>query len=249
MHERGQIGFIVERGVERVRGRVVLAHGRQSEQQFNRAQKGTSGVQGAVNGLTPDVRADDVACGAARVHVIGAVLCVVLDDENGGFRPVAAMRDAVHDLADGKIVVGHHGDRRESSRGRAGRVVFWQAHHHEVGQAPGGLRTVEVALVLIEFTEEFGGVVRVTHAGELELRRDVAEQAADAERRFHGGSGAGTGRVLAVTAICEAFLLCQIPEMASARHIGCRVTGLAVATVSDGPELLIEVGCIGRVRP
>ena len=74
--------------------------------------------------------ADDLDRGAVAVDVVGAVLAVVLDDEDGGVLPVLAVRDRVDDLAQGEIVVGHPG----LGVGRPAGVVAGEPDHVEVGR-------------------------------------------------------------------------------------------------------------------
>ena len=42
-----------------------------------------------------------------RIHVIGAILGVVFDDEDRGVIPVSTMRHGLHHPPDSKIVVSH----------------------------------------------------------------------------------------------------------------------------------------------
>ena len=65
------------------------------------------------------------------VHVVGAVLGVVLGDEDRRVLPVRGVRDLVDDLADGEVVVG---DLRLRV-GRSTGVVAGEPHHVEVGRA------------------------------------------------------------------------------------------------------------------
>ena len=67
----------------------MLGHRRQAEQQLHGPQHADRRIHLAVDDAALDVRADHQARGAVRVHVIGSVLRVVLDDED---RELAARR-------------------------------------------------------------------------------------------------------------------------------------------------------------
>ena len=57
------------------------------------------------------VRADHQADGAVGVDVVGAVLGVVLDDEDRRLGPVLALRDRLDQPAQGQVVAGDAGLR------------------------------------------------------------------------------------------------------------------------------------------
>ncbi len=129
----------------------------------------------AIEELPLRVRADHQADGAMGVDMVGAVLGVVFDHEDGHLGPVLAVGDGLDDLAQRQVVAGHAGPRRERSRPGAGRVVFAQAHHREPGQ-------VVVFLVFAELADVGIGIVgvAVTSAGHLAdpvIRAHVADQA------------------------------------------------------------------------
>src|SRR4029450_12138422 len=105
------------------------------------------------------VGASPEADGASGVDVVRPVLGVVLNDENGGLRPVGAVSDAIDELAKGPIIVGHGGDRRGRVGTGALGVVFSQTHHDVVWEAFGGIPGLEVLLELVEFREKHSDVV------------------------------------------------------------------------------------------
>ena len=125
--------------------------------------------------LSLRVRADHQADGAMGIDMIGAVLGVVLDHEDGHLGPVFAVGDRLDDLAERHVVAGHAGPRRERAGAGAGGVVFTQAHHREPGQ-------VVILLEFAELADEGVGVVGITGtpAGDLAdpvIRAHVADQA------------------------------------------------------------------------
>src|SRR5579875_1247458 len=85
--------------------------------------------------------ADDLDRRAVAVDVVGAVLTVVLGDEDGGVLPVLAVRDRVDDVTGGEVVVGHPGLRV----GRPAGVVAGEPDHVEAG------RTVLLEVLLPDF--------------------------------------------------------------------------------------------------
>ena len=69
-------------------------------------------------------RADDEADGAVSVDVVGAVLGVVLDDEDGHLIPETAVAGGFDDAAEAEVVAGDAGVRGEGAGLGAGSVVF-----------------------------------------------------------------------------------------------------------------------------
>src|SRR5579872_2181073 len=80
------------------------------------------------------VLADDEGDAAMRIHVIGAVLSVIFDDENGGVIPVRTVRNSLDDAAHGKVVVGNAGGGLALPGAGCGGVVVGQAQQHEIRQ-------------------------------------------------------------------------------------------------------------------
>ena len=65
------------------------------------------------------------------VHMVGAILRVVFEDEDGGVIPVGAVRDSIHDAAERQIVIGHGGRGTRKVRTRAARVIVGQIQQDE----------------------------------------------------------------------------------------------------------------------
>src|SRR5262245_24420120 len=65
------------------------------------------------------------------VHMIGAVLRIVLNDEYRCFAPKGTMAHVVDQLAEGKIVAGHARLRSERSDSSSIGVILAEAHHDE----------------------------------------------------------------------------------------------------------------------
>ena len=60
------------------------------------------------------------------IDVVGAVLRIVFEDENSGVVPIGAVRDGVHDAADGQIVVGNRSGGARLALCSAGGVIVWE---------------------------------------------------------------------------------------------------------------------------
>src|SRR4051812_17039089 len=76
--------------------------------------------------------------------MVGAVLGVVLDDEDRGVLPEARVRDGLDDLADGQVVAGDTGRWRVDTRAQAVGVIFRQRHHHKAWPHARLLRLLQV---------------------------------------------------------------------------------------------------------
>src|SRR5206468_661906 len=91
-----------ERGHDRGVG-VVLVHGREAEYGFHGVHHVYRRVEAAVDkrtlGRSGRVLADDESDGAVGVDVVGAVLGVVFDDEDGSVIPVGAVGNGFDDAA------------------------------------------------------------------------------------------------------------------------------------------------------
>ena len=74
------------------------------------------------------VRADDKRNGAMRIHVIGTVLRVVLDDEDRCFSPELRMGQRFDEHPERQIVVRHGGDGRPLVGSRARSMIVGQPH-------------------------------------------------------------------------------------------------------------------------
>src|SRR6266436_5657918 len=95
---------------------------------------------------------DDQGSRSMRVDMIGAVLRVVFDDEDGGVVPVGTMRNGVDYAAEREIVIRDRGLRSWLARTRASGVVVGQVEQRELRKFFGrSLRFHK----LIEFAKEF----------------------------------------------------------------------------------------------
>ena len=89
-----------------------------------------------------------------RIHVIGAVLGVVFQNENCGAGPETRFGDPFHQLAHGVIVIGGSGERSDLAGGGARGVVVAQAHDDQA-------RHVAGFLVFGEFVQKDLGAIDV----------------------------------------------------------------------------------------
>ena len=144
--------------------RVVLAHGRHAQQQFDRTHEGAGGVERAVDDAAFDVRAEDEADGAARIDVIRAILGIIFNNKDRGIRPILAVAHGIDELSDGVVVVRDHGLRSECARLGPPSVIFGHAHDHKIGKALLGVRAVIVLLVLLELAQKDGDIAGVALA-------------------------------------------------------------------------------------
>ena len=71
------------------------------------------------------------------IDVVGAVLGIVLDDEDRHLRPEFAAARGSHDLAHADIVAGDAGVGGRRAGGRAAGVVFAERHDGEAGELAG----------------------------------------------------------------------------------------------------------------
>ena len=106
---------------------IVCVHGRSAEERFDRADNVDRGVESVVDerrGLRQRrILADDENDAAMGIDVVGSVLGVVFEDENGGIVPIGAVGDGVDDSADGEIVVGNGSGGAGLPLGATGSVV------------------------------------------------------------------------------------------------------------------------------
>ena len=82
--------------------------------------------------LARSVLADDQRDGSMSVDMVGAVLGIVFENEDGSVFPVGAVRDSIDQAADGEIVIGHRGLWSGHAGSSAGGVIVGKAEHHEV---------------------------------------------------------------------------------------------------------------------
>src|ERR1035437_4492086 len=76
--------------------------------------------------------ADHQRDAAVRVDVIGAILCVILEDEDGRVSPIGAAGYRFHHAPHSEIIVRNRRVWRGRSRTGTRRVIVRQAQEHEV---------------------------------------------------------------------------------------------------------------------
>src|ERR1019366_1089578 len=108
------------------------------------------------------ILADDQGDRPMSVNVVGAVLRIVFDDEDGGVVPVGTVGDGVDDAADRQIVVGDRGLRRGLAGTRASSVIVGQIEKRELRKFFGGSFGFHE---LVELAEEFVGAELVGIVG------------------------------------------------------------------------------------
>ena len=113
---------------------VVLAHRGQAEEELDRAQHARGRVERRVDRPPPRPGARHQQDGTVGVHVVGAVLRVVLEDEDRRLGPEPALRDGFDHAAQGHVVLGHHRAGRAPSRLRAHRVVVAEVEDAQAGK-------------------------------------------------------------------------------------------------------------------
>ena len=87
------------------------------------------------------------------VDVVGSVLCVIFENEDGGVVPVGAVGDGVDDAADGEIVVGDGSGGTGLALRAAGGVVVGEAQQDELRQRV--LARFACGEISVEFIQEF----------------------------------------------------------------------------------------------
>ena len=101
------------------------------------------------------VRTDHQRDAAMGVDVVGAVLGVIFQHENGGLRPELAVADRFDHASQRQIVIGQIGDRRWRSDLCPRRVIVGQANDHELRHLAFGFETLSGA-ELIRYSSGFG---------------------------------------------------------------------------------------------
>src|SRR5271167_3029148 len=94
---------------------VEQVHRGKPEQVFHRMDHAYGSVETMVNERrfrTWRILADDQRSRAMRIHMIGSVLRIILNYENGSVVPVRAMRHRINHAANREIVIGDRGSRR-----------------------------------------------------------------------------------------------------------------------------------------
>src|ERR1700688_1486780 len=113
------------------------------------------------------VLTDDKSYGAVGIDVIGSILRVVFDYEDGSVVPVRTVRDGIDDAAECKVVIGDRGLRSGLSGTRASSVVVGQIEKRELRKFFGASLSFNE---LIEFAQEFIGaeLIRIV---DIEVRK------------------------------------------------------------------------------
>ena len=160
--------------------------------------------------------------------------------------------DGFDDPAQGQVVAGHAGLRRERAGAGARGVVLAQAHDHEA-------RQVAVLLELLELAEEGFGVVGVAVAAAVEPRRCRSPgtcgrpvPARAPSIRSDAVWLADAAAVFAVAAIGKACAGARVPDVA-ARGIGQVAVVVVVdprpPRVGESPVAGDVIGVVGHRRP
>lgn len=123
-----------QRGHNRSIG-VVLIHGRQIEQRFDSVNHVDRGVEAMIHkralGRARRIFADHQRRGTVGIHVVGAILGVIFNNEDDRIIPVGATRQSLDCTAQGKVVVGHEGSRARLSRYRPLCMIIRKVQQHK----------------------------------------------------------------------------------------------------------------------
>ena len=184
-----------------------------------------------------------------RIDVVGAVLRVVLDDEDRGLRPELRVRHGLDDLAEGEVVVGDLCSRGGPAGAGAAGVVVWQ---------PDDLQARHFALLLeaAQLGDETRGALHVgiSHVEAAELRVDVALERGHFRRHRVAGFLA-VRHELPVAAVGDTGFLRTVPEIAACgrgdgKRAFTRIRKFSTAVpVADRPALLHKVGGVSAHGP
>src|SRR5215470_11578738 len=266
MFERRQVGPFSDarEGVEHRGGcGVVLAHGRQPQNQLHRAQHSGSRVHRRIDVTPLGVRAGDEGDRAVGVDVVGAVLRVVFDDEDRRLFPVTlAVRDGFDKASYGQVVFGHVRAGRRRPGARALSVIPADTHDLKLWQLA----------VLLVLTELFEPGVNALVVGDVQIPRGKGRAEMAFERFFVSvvlalRRGARIGACLAaaagfafarrdelaVAAVSDSGARAVIPDVASRRPrdllTAFVIVGASAIGVVRRPGLLGVIGGVGRHRP
>ncbi len=80
------------------------------------------------------ILADDEGDGSMGIDVIGAVLGVVFENEDGGVVPIRAVGDGVDDPTEGEVVIGDRGGGAGVERTSAAGVIVGEIEEDEGGE-------------------------------------------------------------------------------------------------------------------
>src|SRR5580698_3341665 len=97
-----------------------------------------------VDGRVFDIGADHIGGRTMCIDVVGTVLRVVFEHENGRLSPDGTVRNMVDKPAQGKIVVSNHGDRFIVSFGQPARVIVRQVNSRKMWNAVNLYKRIEV---------------------------------------------------------------------------------------------------------
>src|SRR5579871_4045589 len=129
------------------------------------------GLRGASGRIFADYEGDR----AMRIDVVGAVLGVVFEHEDGGIVPVRTVEDGIDNAAQGEVVVGDVGRRPGPVGASTASVVVGQIEQDEAGHFElGAFIGLAGANVGGKFVEEFVGAKLVGIVGvEVGIERIV----------------------------------------------------------------------------
>ena len=157
---------------------IVGVHGRRGEERFDGANHIDGGVEVVIDERFPigerqrRIFADQKRDAAVGIDVVGAVLGVVFEDEDGGVVPVRAMRNGIGDAADGEIIIGNGSGGTGLAFLAAGGVVIRQAKKDELRHGVfAGFAGRDKA---VEFVQEFVGA-ELIGVGNFEIREERIE--------------------------------------------------------------------------
>src|ERR1035438_1569243 len=248
---RGRVGLALEGGGHGARAGIEVRHGLQSQKELHGAEHRGCIIHAAVDGVVLDPGGDEEGGGAVGIHVVGTVLGVVFEDENGRIGPKARFRDALDQLADGVVVIGGGGERGDLAGGGAGSVVVGEAHYNQA-------RHIAGLLIFGELVEEDLGPLDVGIAeveAAVERVGDFGEDGVAHAGDLLGAKGGGV------------FIIDHVAEVAKGNAgrggIGPQVAGggqrgwilrfeivvVAALGVHAGPHLLHVIGGDGRGGP
>ena len=97
-----------------------------------------------VDRVAADIGTDHVGWRTVGVDVVGSILGVIFEDEDGGFRPDGTMGDMLDQFAEGQVVVGYLGDRAISAFMETTGMVIGQIDGTEMRQCAGFYQRVEI---------------------------------------------------------------------------------------------------------
>ena len=137
-----------------------MIHGRQAEQRLDGVDHVHCGVEAAIDiGMLRRcwrVFADRECDGTVRIHVVGAVLCVVFDDENRGIVPVRTARNRFDHSPDGEVIIRNRRCRARLAGAGTDGVIVRQIKQHQLREFTAAALCAS-AHKAIEFVQEFVG--------------------------------------------------------------------------------------------